>query len=390
MRNGVLALAALACMALAGCTGGTDEPTLTTQAVRQLDEGVDRVDVPLLPREAPAPGTRTTAAPPEWRLGEFWEYAITDHFAGNTITTTRVVAGTDGGNYLVGFPLEAFDNDVLIFHMPGYGDVSQADLSFEAHDVVYAPLKFPLTAGESWPTAWEGISGTATVLSATPQQAEVRIVADNGGYDITATYDAEMGEIIKVAYPGYMDYEVTRHGYGYTGLVRVPHAHDLVFQNGRLGPWDIQQNIVQDAVPADLQDTVEVGPGYDRLAFTIIVGGGPSLLVPEAQGTPSGGYFKETVTAPNGTVFMLEQLPNETGLKIQFFGTGDPVGTWTLDHQAGGAGIVLTEGIGYHSIDIELPSGCVLRSQNALHHTTLCKADEQGQAQMAATTSTAA
>lgn len=377
MRNGALALAALALMTLAGCSGGTQEDSITTQPARQLDEGVDRVDAPTLPTEAPAAGSRTTAAAPQWRLGEFWEYTITDHFAGNTITTTRVVAGTDGSNYLVGFPIDAFDNNVLIFHMPGYGDVSQADLSFEAHDVTYAPLKFPLTAGESWATAWEGVPGKATVLSVTPQQAEVRIAADGGGYNITATYDAEMGEIVKVRYPGYMDFDVTRHGYGYTGLVRVPHAHDLVFQNGRLGPWGIQQNFVQDPAPASLQEKVQVQAGYDRLAFTIIVGGGAGLLAPQLQAAPSGGSFKEVVTSPNGTVYSLESGPTDVGLKIAFFGTGDPTGEWTLDHQAAGLGIVLTEGIGYHSIDIDLPSGCVLKSQNAQHHKNLCRAEAQ-------------
>jgi hypothetical protein len=252
---------------------------------------------------------------------------------------------------------------------------------------VYAPLKFPLTAGESWATAWEGVPGKASVLSASPQEAVVRIVADGGGYNITATYDAEMGEVRSVVYPGYLDYTVTRHGYGYTGIVRVPHAHDLVFQNGRLGPWDIQQNPLSDPSVADLQDKVEVLPGYDRLAFTIIVGGAAGLLGSgfllgtPAQGmlddSPSGGDYKETVTAPNGTVYQLEMLPHEPGLKIQFFGTGDPTGVWTIDHQAAGPGIVLTEGIGYHSIDIALPSGCVLKSEAAGHHGTLCKSEQQ-------------
>jgi hypothetical protein len=61
-----------------------------------------------------------------------------------------------------------------------------------------------------------------------------------------------------------------------------------------------------------------------------------------------------------------------TSLRIVAIGHDDPTGTWTLEHLAAGAGIAFVEGIGYHSIDIELPSGCVVASFNAQHHNTAC------------------
>ena len=96
----------------------------------------------------------------------------------------------------------------------------------------------------------------------------------------------------------------------------------------------------------------------------------PQLPSPQ---TPAAGYYEEKATAPNGTVYDLVMLPNEVGTKSVFVGTGDPTGTWTLDHTAAGPGLVLAEGIGYHSIDVTLPSGCVVNSVNSGHHVAPCK-----------------
>ena len=41
------------------------------------------------------------------------------------------------------------------------------------------------------------------------------------------------------------------------------------------------------------------------------------------------------------------------------------------------------EGIGYHSIDVDLPSGCVVASANAEHHAANCRIDRFGEQQNA-------
>ncbi len=365
------ALLAVAVLTLAGCSGSSSESSNTGGVLQYDDGGANKVDVPLLNATPPPPGERTLETVPHWRLGEWWEYTVTDHFAGKSIQIKRVVAGTFGSQYLVGFPIDAFSNDALVLHVPGYGDIDQADLSFETHDVDTQMLSFPLTVGKRWDTAFEGRPGNATVLLATQQQATIRIT-DGNSYNWTAVYDAQAGEIVRLDDPNYATVEVKEHGYGHTGVVRVPHAHDLVFQNGRLGPFDINSSPTQNPQPAPATETVEVQRGYDRLAFTIIVGGGANLLVSGLPALPGMGSYSEKVTSPNGTVYQVSSGPTETGLKIQFFGAGDPTGTWTLDHQATGPGIVLTEGIGYHSIDIDLPSGCVLPGPNAGHHLNPC------------------
>ncbi|HEX2065645.1 MAG TPA: hypothetical protein VHI93_02430 [Candidatus Thermoplasmatota archaeon] len=373
--------------ALAGCATQEAPPTTTSPPAKQYEDGVSRIDLPTLPREAPAEGERTLAAAPQWRLGEWWTYTLTDHFTGRAIETTRVVAGTDGPHYLVGFPIEKFDNDVLIFHIPGFGDVRQDDLSYEVHDVPFAPLRFPLTEASTWPTSFEGRAGNMT---AEPQADGTALLTGGGlGWSITAVYDPKVGEITRLDYPGYVSYEVTGHGYGYTGVVRVPHAHDLVFMHGRLGPAsDTREGLGPDGIKAE-SDVVQVPPGYDHLGFTLIVanvapflvGGVPSALglpLPADVPNPAQGYYSAKATAPNGTAYELVALPGSAGTQIEFFGTGDPTGPWTLSFTVGGPGIAIAEGIGYHSIDVQLPSGCVVASFNANHHAAPCKVDGQG------------
>jgi len=364
--------AGLAVLLLAGCASAPGPTTTPATGIQYDDGGANKVDVPRLPTEPPAPGTRTLAAVPEWRLGEWWEYKVTDNFRDAEITIKRVVAGTFGTSYLVGFPLEAFSNDALVLHVPGYGDIDQADLSFEVHDVDMQILTFPLEAGKTWATAFEGRPGNATILSAAEGKATIRLT-DGSTFNWTAIYDAETGDLERLDDPNYATVELVGHGYGYEGDVRVPHAHDLVFQHGLFGPWGISQDPTADPTPGERIQTVDVAPGYDRLAFTIIVGGGPNLFVGGLPTVPGSGAYSERVTSPNGTVYELSMGPEEPGgLKLEFFGTGDPTGTWTLEHQADGPGIALAEGIGYHSIDLSLPSGCVLPGPNAAHHLNPC------------------
>jgi hypothetical protein len=374
-----LLVAALAAGVLAGCSDKPSAPAPAQDPGVQFQSDVLQLSLPTMPRDPPAAGERTLEKAPEWRLGEWWRYRLTDGFAGKTYEFTRVVAGQDkaAGNYLVGFPVDEFNNDVMLFHTPGFGDIRQADLSYETHDKPFQMLSFPLRDGDSWDAEFEGTGkGPATVSVAAPGKADVELISP--AYDIQATYDAELGEISRMTINNgtYEVYEVLGHGYGFSGTVRVPHAHDLIFINGRLGPvCAVGASGTAGGGPCQPKattETVEVGPGYDRAAFILAVGAGPFLGVSNAVPT---GVFRETATAPDGTAYSLQLTPNEGGFKIQAFGHEAPQGTWTLEHVAGGAGIAFIEGIGYHSIDVDLPSGCVINSVNAQHHNSECKID---------------
>lgn len=364
----VVALFVLAALA-SGCSSPSPPAAPVPEEAVQFEDPSIQVTLPTLPTEPPAPGERTLGAAPLWRLGEWWDIRMEDHFMGTMMEARRVVAGTTFTEYLVGFPKEGFRSDMLGFHIPGFGDVSKADLSYEVHDQGFAPLQFPLAAGDSWPTLWEGRAGTAFVEAVDEAAGTATLLYQGQGFNMTATYDAEMGELSRLDFPGYATYEVTAHGYGHSGLVRVPHSHDLVFYHGRIfGALDFDSPFVPPPVRS-MTETVEIQPGYDELSF-LVSERGLSYFV---GGPASAGYYQEKVTAPDGTVYQDTMMPNEGGVRFTFFNASDPTGSWTLEHTAGGPGMVFVEGIGYHSIDVSLPSGCVVASANAAHHAANCK-----------------
>lgn len=299
----------------------------------------------------------TLAEPPPWRLGEWWKIRFQDEFTGAQYEAVRVVAGFEGDNYLVGMPTDAWHNALLILHIPGFGEVAKPDLSFEVHDVRFAPLKFPLTDGLEWDTAFEGFPIHAKATRTGPLTAEVTYVGDQ--YNMTATYDARQRELVKFRIDGYASYEVVDHGTTFDRLVTVPHGHDLVFQHGRF--LGLFQNL--DSPSTTISDTVNVGTTYDRVSFAVILG----TVVPDLH-SPHG-YYSETVTAPNGTVWEHRATAlDPAGLKIYFHQYDRPGGAWKLDHVAAGPGIAFTEGIAYHVYEVELPSGRIRASTGEHPH----------------------
>ncbi len=383
----IFAVAFLAMVMFAGCIDKEQQPAVESADSNEpqfLDTETNfTVDQPTLPRLPPAEGERGFDVP-TWRLGEWWKYRMVSHFDGQIYEFMRVVAGTEHGNYLVGFPVEDFVNDVMVLHVPGYGDIQRADLSYAAHDVPYVPLNFPLEEGKTWVSNFESETNPLTFLVEEVDEVNgtAFISASGGQGSGVFTYDAEFGEISRWYSNGYADYSIMDHGYNYTGVVRVPHDHDLIFMNGRIaGVVDAGNFSLNNPAPMLPTETIEVAEGYDRASFAAIlldgvvsngqnVSGVSPSTVPVAR-----GYYSIKATAPDGTVYEATLGPGDgRSVNIASFGHEGPAGTWTLEAIAVGEGIALLEGIGYHSIDIDLPSGCVLASANANHHAQLCKA----------------
>lgn len=387
----------LASALLAGCSDGASPGPAppADPGIQYEDETIAVQDPGALPSLPPAEGERTLAEPPVWRLGEWWKYRLTEELTGTTYEFYRIVAGAEAGNYLVGFPVNEFSNDILVLHTPGYGDVSRADLSYETHDAVFKLLDFPLADGKSWDISFEGASDGTAIVSL-PGDGTALIEAPTSTYDITAVYTPAVGEVTSLTIPGYGHYEIVEHGFDWgrqpmagDGVVRVPHDHDLVFLHGRLAGVQRLGSPLVPPTPAAPTETVMLEGGYDRIGFTIILGTPPGLVpAPGAEAAPTG-YYSGKATAPDGTAYELTLLPDEGPFKIDFFGHDLPAGEWQMEFVAGGAGVVLVEGIGYHSIDVDLPSGCVVASFNAQHHaapclTTFGQANQDGNATAAA------
>ncbi len=289
---------------------------------------------------------RSLEAAPDWQIGEWWTIEMTSPLIGYDVTWTRVVAGTEGADFLLGQPQEEWVKDALLFHVPGLGEVAKDDLSYEVHDARFHVTDFPLTDGKEWETEFEGNPVTAQVTTDPDGTAEIWYCC---GANITATYDPQLGVLSSFEAEGLISYEVVDHGFGYEGVVTVPHGHDLVFVNGR-----IASVLSLDQEPAPPIEEVELSSDYDRVTFAGIVG---DIL----SGPPVGGAYREVATSPNGTSFETTRLPVEgAGLTVNVFETTEVGGTWSFEHAAAGPGIAFTEGIAYHVFDIRLPEGTLL------------------------------
>lgn len=344
-----------------------------------------------LPRDPPAPGERTFDEAPLWRLGEWWEYDLTAYLTGEEETIKRIVAGSEHDYFLVGFPIDQFSNFALVLHHPAYGDIHRDHISYDTHDVDFKPMDFPLYEGKTWETKWQSNNTvwTATVTSVDNETGEARIDFTTSGQNIFgqsttnqqgyAIYDRDMGVAKLLEFPGYARAEVIDHGFNYTGDVRVPHDHDLVFFHGclagvqTLSPGSSLTDPDTSGCP---NGQITMPDGYDRVSFGLLAQDLPGAFAAGSGQNVQTGTYSMTVTAPDGTQYSYTTTPaDQQWFSGTFHEHEDPAGTWEYEAVAAGPGVIFIEGIGYHSIDISLPSGCVIASENALHHVTLCKAD---------------
>lgn len=340
--------------ALAGCIGAKDAPKAESSGAEAPASGAGGGAGPAAQRAGLAP--RTLDAPPQLAVGEWWNIEATDVFDGATYVATRVVAAIDGDTYLVGMPADDFVNALMVLHLPGFGEVGRADLSFEIHDQLYEPVKFPLAVGKKWATQFEGRAVDAEVMEAGGATARVQFDGANDHFNVT--YDAALGEVSLWGNAAYMTYKIVDHGFDYTGLVTVPHEHDLIFVQARIGGA-----LGPGLQPAPPTEEVEVDPTYDRVSFVLLAG----TFLPSTD-APHGVYL-ERVTAPDGTEFELQVLPTDApGFHAAYYQMDQPGGKWSFVHVAGGPGLVLTEGIAYHVYDIDLATGRLLPSTGQHPH----------------------
>jgi hypothetical protein len=357
MRTSVLLLTGVVAL-VAGCLGSA-----TNDAV----EPSQAADGPL-PNFKPLEDTAaqdipaTLEAAPLWKQGEWWKVRLTDQFESKSYEATRVVVGQEDEFYLVGMPSDAFSDDLMVIHLPGFGQISKEDLSWDTHNKPFNPVQFPLTQGATWDFQFEGQTAMhAKVASIIGTVAQIEYT---GGYSGAATYDAAMHEIVKLQMNGYASYEVLDHGYNYTGMVTVPHMFKLVFQEFRTGP------ILKGTAPATITDTVVVDSTFDRVSFGEIFAG---LCSPVAGLCPvpqpnAAGYYEEKATGPGGKTFTLTILPTDPSVRVRTFAMDQPGGTWTFQHTVGGAAILGSEGIAYHTYDVMMPSGEIMASTGEHKH----------------------
>ncbi len=299
-------------------------------------------------REAAEP-----TAPPTWAVGEWWRYEYVDTLFAQQWEVTLVVAGWDGESYLVGQPLESFEDRGLIMHLPHAGEINPATLGFLTHGVPFEPLQFPLVPGDSWSTHIHG--GVALDAVVDDVQGPVATVELAGAMPMTITYDATVGTITHVDMGSNGHYTLLDHGFGYEGKVRVPAAQELSFCHGRAVVVAAMRMCSLPLLPPDPAPPVEILPvtsDLDRLSLGLMV----FDMVPSPAGT---GSYAIHLTAPDGSMYesvATSPLPTAVGA---FYGVESPVGDWLMVAAAAGAGAIMAEGIGYQVLDVNMPSGCI-------------------------------
>lgn len=363
-----LALLAAVGLLLAGCIGSPSPPA--TEPLQGQEVAVDANrpapsfggNVTVGPAAA-ADTQATLAAAPVLQKGEWWRIQFNSPLDGSAAEFVRVIADvTPEGDYVVGMPHEGWYKEAVVYHTPAFGDV-KADLSYETHDEVFTPVKFPLTDDQAWTTTFSGgqemtahvkvqDAQTATVTFTAPAGAGplglfgllAPVTGDGGDQTVLElVYDATIHEVREFRHPT-AEFKVVEHGYNFTGWTTVPRGEDLVFIHGRFAAG---VGIGSSGGPMPPMDQVEVAGDYNRVTFVQLVG--PVF-------GPVPGAYRETAKAPDGTEFMTENVAGAAFVS-QFFEFPDPDGTWEFTHVAAGPGIAFSEGIAYHQYDIHLPDG---------------------------------
>jgi hypothetical protein len=360
MRRAALGLVLLA-LVIPGCATPDAGPPATGGERPSVQVTADRPE-PVFQDVAVGPTAKpdvdaTLAAPPKLVKGEWWRVQLESPLTGDKQEFIRVLADIDGQDYVFGMPHEGWWKEAVIYHTPAFGDVDAKDLSYKVHDVLFQPLKFPLTDGATWDTKWEGgATLQAKVQTEGDKIAHVTFVNPKGGGVLALatggaptkvlelTYDASQHEVVEFKHPT-VTFRVVEHGYDFQGWVTVPRGEKLVFLHGRvaqaLGP-----TLTPEPLPLE---QVTISGGYNRLSFILAVG--------SLAGAPTP-TCRESAVAPNGTTFLMEQTPCLAG-GFKFFEYQSPDGAWNLTHLAPGPAIAFIEGIAYHQYDIRLPDGAI-------------------------------
>jgi hypothetical protein len=292
---------------------------------------------------------RTLAAPPDLRVGEWWDVEVDPELVGVTVPTRLVVTRREGGRAGIGIPPGQFSHDFLVLHVPILGDLDLNTFAWRVMWDDFEALRFPLEEGRTWTADFHGTDVEAVVTRTEGNRAWVTMTGD--GEHIELTYDADMGMITEFREDRLrLGFRVTDHGFDHQGTVMDFSGIELALMATPPARADAGSGQAHDGhgTPATIAE-VETGGSHGSLSL-VLWGVG-------SEGEP--GQYRIAATAPDGTVF--EQAFEGSGgpgpVVARSFGHDAVGGSWQVDFERDGPAGLLVELFTYDLTEVELGGG---------------------------------
>lgn len=298
----------------------------------------------------PAPSDDEPAPPgpdgtPRWSVGDWWTYRFTSDIYDLTFEATLVVGNVTADGYLVGMPPGAYSLDTILFHVPPVGFLGR-NLSYNVHDVLFEPLRFPLADNATWDTHW-----ILAPVHFTAREAEVKVPGgrqpgfhvSNAGHEQASnrSYELEYAPSVgwftmyqRVDLDGRVRerIDLVGRGQGYTGPVRLLDGITMVYLDARTAAST--SGPLASFTPASRLDTI----------FTACVFGDAAGQYSVEVRTPT-----KAACAASGTL-----TPGDTVRRIVMAEVPNEPGTWQARYTALGPGSAIAEVMGYRSSTVTL------------------------------------
>ncbi len=305
--------------------------------------------------------TASLAAPPDLRVGDWWEVEMVPTLTGATYPTTLVVTHRGDGRAVIGVPPDHFSHDFLVLHVPPLGDLDLESFAWRVMWDDFEALRFPLEEGRSWTADFHGVDVEAEVTRVEGNRAWVTLLGE--GERIELVYDADVGMITEFREDRLgLAFQVTDHGTGYEGDV-------LALSGIRLGLMETPASAVahhgdhEEGAEGDGGSGEEAGAGT-RSSTRVEVDtsgshGSLSLILWNVGQEATRGEYGITAIAPDGTPFEARFQGTEPGASIgvQSFGHDAVNGPWSIEFHRDGPGGLLVELFTYDLERVELGGG---------------------------------
>lgn len=306
---------------------------------------------PSLPSASEADRIPGAVEAPQWRVGDWWTYEFSTEVYEKTFEATVVVGQVTETGYVLGMPKDKYELNAILFHLPPLGTVTRT-LGYNVHDVLFEPVRFPLSDGLQWQTTWVTAPIAFTAKAATvqtPGGSEQGFHIDNEGRESVSA-----GRLVSLEYApsvGWLSkYErrdpdgrvrerivLKDSGHGASGEVRLMDGIHMALLALRSAN-NPSEGLVAPSIPFAV-------PGEHNTIFAACVWG------------DAPGYYRASVRHPQMTACDATGAVGpgaDMGRRFALSEVANPGGYWEASLTAAGTGVALVEVMSYHAWDATL------------------------------------